>query len=212
MASFRWILAYVIQIALAVGAIVAGYFLTRRFGPAAGMGIAAGASTVASLLAMLLLRYSPLGRVNYLNHIAGYLMPWGAKFGRGALWQFALGSGTIWVLLALIGAMLALAPSGTSTAALVALGFGWLLDGIAAAFIVGAIVQRRESLLSTANRSMLTIVGVVLAVLAISAATLYSGWPALAAVIAVAPLAIVGVPYAIFIGIIVSQGKNFRWN
>jgi hypothetical protein len=208
----RWIFSYVIRFGLAAFAILAGYHLTRRFGPGTAMAVAAGASLLASLLAMLLLRFSPLGRVNILNRIAGYLMPWGAKFGRGALWQFALGSGTIWVLLALIGVMLALAPAGTPTAALIALGIGWLIDGIAAAFIAGAIVQRRESLLSNANRSMLVILGVVLGVIGYSAANLYWGWPVLAAVIAIAPFVILGTPYLIFIGIIVAQGKNFRWH
>lgn len=206
------ILVYVIRAALAIGAIVAGFMLTHRFGPVIGMAIAAGAAAAASLVAALLLRWSPVGRVTWLNHLAGFFMPWGARFGLGALWQFAVGSGVIWGLLALIGTMLALAPAGTPDVCVWLLGAAWLVDGIGMAFVAGSIVQTRESLASRANRSMLAIVAVLLGVFAISSAALYLGTPVMAIVFAAAPIVLLGVPFGLFVIFIVTQGKNMRWH
>src|SRR4051812_22532891 len=89
---------------------VACIWLSRAVSPWAAVGIwAAGIGALCCAVALLMRLQKP-GRVTVVNYLAGIILPWGYKIGRGRLWPIVVESWLRWVLLGVL--LVVLTPHG----------------------------------------------------------------------------------------------------
>jgi hypothetical protein len=220
-----------LKVLCVIGAAVACAALAQRFGPWKTLGIWGAAVGIACIGIGLILRSQTPEKVTIANYAAGFVLQWGYKVGRGKLPAIVGVSWAIWVLLGLAmvlaiqtrhgggissahaGAVSA-APQVRGTATIVLLGVAWVIDGGALLWILGLLAT------STNTAHMVRSLGPIAAVLVgmiVSSVALVMltdsakpAWLALAS--AGAPPLAIGGAYALFIVVILTAGKNARWN
>lgn len=221
---YRWV-----RIALMIAAC---YYVLHQLG--AGRGLAVWAIGMAAICALcgLLMKRQTVGKVGVINYAAGYVLPWGYRIGRGKLWPIIVTSAVIWMLIgvAMAMAMTASMPARvvsvsttqiTSVArvprgnvVMVLLFLAWLIDGGVLLFAMGRVIERVGS--SSLPRSLFMPMAVLAGMIVVSAGMVLSSSSAAAAwgalLIAGGPILAVGVVYGLFIIVILTAGKNARWN
>ena len=83
-------------------------WLSRLFPAAAAIGIWALGIGILSCLVGLGMRMQPMGKVGIINYLAGIVLPWGYKIGRGKLVPIVIESWIRWVLLGIAVVILAI--------------------------------------------------------------------------------------------------------
>jgi hypothetical protein len=196
-------------IALAVG--ICGE-LAARLNPWVVMAIWADAMAVLCSAAAWGLKNAPMGTITWRNKLAGYLLPWGYKLGRGKLVPMTLAAWVIWVLIGLGTVILTAWPAGAArehpyTAVMTFL--SWI--------VLGALAVRQIGLIPTfgshsGRMSLLQSVAVVVALLVASAVLWLTGRAGWALLVAGGPIAFVGGGYGLFLGVMLTVGRKARWN
>jgi hypothetical protein len=152
-------------------------------------------------------------------------LPWGYAIGRGRLLPIALTSWVAWVLVG--GASILVlanvhraagtepAPAEDSTTVLILLLTSWLIDGGLLVFLIGRAAMMRSAS-GRLNTSILKPMGFLAAMLAISVSMFLIGrTPALtllALLVTGTPIVLVGGGYGLFIAVMLTFGRNARWN
>ena len=214
------VITYLRRAALVVLAAVAAWTLSNRLGPWAGLVAWAALMAVACALGAWLLKSSPVGRVTWRNHVAGYLIPWGYRLGRGKLAPITVAAWAIWVLIGAAAVLLfgrsgeptGAAATDRSTATTVLLFATWVLYGGCLIYLLGVLLNEYRSSGGRGARSVLTMAGVLVALVVISAAFWISGRPGWALLAAGGPPAVVGGGYGLFLVAILLLGRKARWN
>lgn len=159
------------------------------------------------------------GEITWKNHAAGWLLPWGYTLGRGKLPSIAVICGICWLFLFGLGitaAHLAEAPSSvpssdTPTLARWLLVGGWLVDGIALLYCLGTL-RKNFTFASQGGRTLLKLIACVAGLIVASALAASLGHLRTAALIAAGPALALGAFYALWIGVLLTFGRNTRWN
>lgn len=213
---FRYFFFSALRIALPV---LLGWAFSRELEAPAGMLYMSAVAVVMPVLGVLLVRNSEPGRVTWKNYVAGYCVPWGYAIGRGQLWAIAVVSGVVWLLLQLIGffaTQLRVDGGTTDSAAFApwfqaALIFGWVTNGLALLHLLG-LLRHGMSFRDAHCRRVLKIAGFVFALVVVSVLLALMGYVRTAALIAAGPNLAVGLLYLAWFGILLTFGRNLRWN
>jgi hypothetical protein len=159
------------------------------------------------------------GEITWRNHAAGWLLPWGYTLGRGKLPAIATICGVCWLFLCGLGiaaARLAEAPTSAPSEDAPALARwllvgGWLVDGIALLHCLGTL-RNNFSLRSEGGRTLGKLIAFVAGLIVASAFAASLGHLRTAALIAAGPALALGAFYALWIGVLLTCGRNVRWN
>ena len=222
-----------LKVLCVIGAAVACAALVQRFGPWKTLGMWTAATGIACVGIGLILRRQKPEKVTIANYVAGLVLQWGYKVGRGKLPAIVGVSWAIWVLLGVAMVLAVHARHGSvsvaqdqparasaappqvrSTALMVFLEIAWVIDGGALLWIGGLLATSTNT--GHMMRSLGPIAAVLVGMIASSVALVTltdsarAAWLALG--IAGGPLLAVGGAYGLFIVVILTAGKNARWN
>ena len=183
--------------------------LATHMKPWAALAVWAGGMALLCTLAAVALKGAPMGKLTWRNRLAGYLLPWGYKLGRGKLIPMTAAAWAIWVLLG-AGTILLVSTSAAAHPWLATLIFiTWVIEG-------GLLVRQLGLSLTFSTRSGRIAVlqfALVLAGLIGAGMVLWvMGYPGWALVVSGGPVALVGGGYGLFLGVMLTVGRNARWN
>ncbi len=203
------ILLYVKRILMVTAAAASCYGLADWLGPPAAATIWTIATAAGCALGAALLRTSEVGRVTWRNHAAGCLIPWGWRLNRGRLWVAAAVSWVAWVTIGAAVFVLRAKSADDSTALRVGLFAAWAVDAAALLFVLGTIRQATPG----SRVGSLGRVSVFLAlILAVSVGLHAGGLTAAAVAVGAGPPAVIGSGLILFALLMVTVGRNARWN
>jgi hypothetical protein len=217
----RTIIAFAIRAFQVALPLVGGYFLSRTLPLGLAMLGALAISALLPALGALLLTTLRTQEVGWKNYAAGWLLPWGYTLGRGKLLGIALACGTCWLFLFAVGiAAERLATPGADSTEISAeapalarwfLVGGWLVNGIALLYLFGTL-RKNFTLRSSEGRSLMKVIAFVLGLIGGSIALAFLGFPRAAAAVSAGPALLLGAFYAVWIGFLLTLGRNARWN
>jgi hypothetical protein len=162
-----------------------------------------------------ILRSARIGQITWKNRQAAYLLPWGYALSRGKLPAIVANAWLGWTL---IGVGVALATALADRDAATGTQFWrWLLlaawaVNVSAMLAVLGVLVKHFTLTSSSGRSLTTIIAVLVLLLLGSIALHAQGYTRLATAVAGGPLLIVGIGYGALVLLIVTVGRNARWN
>jgi hypothetical protein len=199
--------------------LVLGFFLARELALSIALLTALALATLLPALGAWLLTTLHGGEITWRNHAAGWLLPWGYALGRGKLPAIAAICGACWLFLFGLGiaaARLAEAPPSAPSSEAPALARwllvgGWLVDGIALLYCLGTL-RKNFTLTSEGGRTLLELIAFVAGLIVASALAAALGHLRTAALIAAGPALALGGFYALWIGVLLTFGRNTRWN
>lgn len=220
----RLLVAYTIRALQLALPVAAGYLFARELGLAGAALASLALAAALPALGALALASVRTAEITWKNYVGGYLMPWGYALGHGKLVGIALVSGCCWLFLFAIGiAAESLAapttpsaPAPVESAAAPAfarwlLVGGWLVDGMALLYLVGTL-RKNFTPSSSGGRSLLKVIAFVTGLIVVSAVLASLGHMGTAALVAAGPALALGAFYALWIGMILTFGRNTRWN
>lgn len=204
--------------------VATGYLLGTWLGAAMAMGVAALLAVLLSGVGAWLLQRSKVGEVTWRNRIAAWLLPYGYKLARGRLPGIAAVSAVVFAAIAgaVILAMALAATGQVPVAAGVAGGtapttgmswllvVAWLVDGGALLHLLSTLSQLPAG--SSPARTLWKLVTVVVLLLVGSVVLLLAGHADAALWVAGGPPLGIGVCYGLFVLLLVTAGRNARWN
>jgi hypothetical protein len=166
-------------------------------------------SLIACILAALAIASQPLGQATMLGRLGSAAVRWGFRASQGNLLGATLISWLIWLVL---GGLVLTAVRARGDLWYRLLLLAWAVDFGALCYVVGVWLRNRGSGAPT----LLGIAGVLLTLLAASAALWWGvGSPAArraAVIVAGGPPLALGAGYGLFLLIILTGGRNARWN
>ncbi|MGL4553310.1 MAG: hypothetical protein ACRC33_19260 [Gemmataceae bacterium] len=195
-----------------VGAAAAlGTGLAVRFGPTVAGLICAVAAAIACAAGAVLLRTSPVGRVTWRNRAAGNLIPWGWRLNAGRLWPVVVVSWCVWVLIGTAAILLRPGPAEESPGVDLrgSLFAAWVVDGATLLYLVGTV---RQATPGSRVGPLWAVSASVLAVIAVSVGLYLGDRPEGALLVAGGPPAVVGGLAGGAVLLVVTVGRNARWN
>lgn len=210
----------------AAGAICAE--LALKLGPWKAIAIwAAGVAVVDAAVALLMHRQSPPEKISWINYVAGVVLPWGYRIGRGKLWPIVVTSWAIWMLLgaAVIVATVASAAESEVAAAahaparrgplvMTLLCLAWLVDGGVLLRCIGLLATSANArhMMRSLAVPMLVLAGILVASIALVVTNCTAAAARVALLIAGGPPLLVGLGYGAFVLVILTVGRKARWN
>ena len=199
-----------------------GWLLGRTYGMPMALGCSGALAVALPTAGALLLRTVPVSKMDWRNHLAGWLMPFGYVLGRGKLGAIAAWCAVIWFALAACGVLLTqptiAAPQAPAVAAAAgpswswpALVAGWLVLGTAFVHLLTTL-RKNFSPGSQSGRSLVKIMAVIVGLAGASVALHVSGFTGTAALVALGPPAAVGTLFGLWVLMLLTLGRNARWN
>lgn len=206
---------YARQLVLIALAAAGCAWLVGNCGPVAAGVVWGVAALVGCGVGTVLLRTSPVGRVNWQNHIAAVLVPWGYRVGGGRLWPIPMVSWAVWMTVWAGAVVLTSWPgadplTGWEIALRIALGAAWAIDGLALGHTV-ATLRQHFSAASRSGRTLIPIAAVIAGLIAGSVLLHLLGLTPLALLLAGGPPLLIGGGYALFLAVLLF-GRGGRWN
>ena len=187
------IIGYLRRAVLIALGTAAAWALASALGPWAGLGAWAVLTAGACVLSAELLKGSGVGRVTWRNYLAGYVLPWGFRIGRGRLGAITVAAWAVWVLIGMAAILLmghlrwsgsasatdtpaAPAPDGPHPVLAVLLFTTWVVYGVCLLHLVGLLLNQFRA--SPGPRgTVLKAAASLVALLAGSAALWFTGHP-----------------------------------
>ncbi len=202
---------YLQRVVLISAAAAACFGLAGRFGPATGAVIWAGVAALACGTGMALLRTSAVGRVTWRNRAAGYLIPWGWRLNRGRLWPVPVISWLVWM--AVGTAVILLRPGQAEETPAIGIRAGlsaaWVVDAAALMFVAGSIGQATPG---SRVGSLWKLAGAVSVMIAASVGLYLADRPEAALLVGGGPPAVIGASTGLVVLVLMTVGRNTRWN
>ncbi|MFO0982838.1 MAG: hypothetical protein U1E76_14090 [Planctomycetota bacterium] len=212
----------IVMLAVTTGACA---WLTARVGAGVAVVLWTVAMTMVCAATALLLERQPAGRVSLVNRVAGLVLPWGYRLGRGRLAPIVVTSCVMWALLGLAATLAvsahlaprrqppsaaagAPAPSVLLTSLLYA---AWLVDGAALLHLIGVMASSRRRLPMAVILPALALAAMVLASIVLALPT-SGGHRPLALLIAGGPPLLIGLSYGAFVLVMVVFGRHTSWH
>ena len=221
----KYLVYYLRQLFLIAVPLATGYWLLEVLSPWLAVAAAAAIALGTSGLGALLLRSSAVGTITWRNYVGGWLLPWGYALGRGQLPGITAACASIWTLLATSSivaratsaAPIATLPATAATATPAEPTMPWLL--VVAWVVVGAaLLYLLQTVLtkfgpgSRERASLWRFITALTALLAGSVLLHLFGHTSLATLVAGGPPLLVGGFYGLWILVILTLGRNARWN
>lgn len=166
----------------------------------------AGFAAAACLLGALAIASQPIGKATWLGRIGSIPMRWGFRAGRGRL---APAIGISWLVWLVLGFAVITAVQHRSDIRTALFTLAWCVDLLVLFRIVGLMLANRGP------RKLLNIGAVLVGMLLVSGFFWLKGEPnaqRMALLIAGGPPALIGGGYALFLGFMMTVGRNARWN
>lgn len=208
-----WLLLHrVVLIALAA---LAGVWLEKRF----GLWTAAAAWSLGMLIACsvtaFLLSRQPVGSRNIINQLAGWLLPWGWRLTQGVLARMVAVSWLVWAMQGTAAAALASAGEhdgqpNSSVALKALLYLAWVVLGWGVLYLLGVMVSNRR-VSPPLVLPTLILAGLVAASAAVFFRAPSRGTLISALLVAGGPVALIGVGYGFFVGVLLIAGRKTNW-
>ena len=210
-------------------AIVLCAALAQRLGPLKAVILwACAVGAVDVVTATLIHRQSPPEKVSWINHLAGFVLPWGYRIGRGKLWPIVLTSWLIWMLIG-VAVMTAVATNRYDEVAGVAtingrtqrnpvvtglLVVAWLVDGGVLLRCIGLLATspNRRQILRSLSVPMAILAGILLASIGLVTVNCTPAAARTALLIAGGPPLLIAVAYGGFVLVMLTAGRHARWN
>lgn len=205
----RMILLYIKRAVLVTVAAAAAYWLAAEYGLWPAMLAWAIAAAVACGTGAVLLRTSGIGRVTWRNRLAGYLIPWAWRLNRGRLWPLPVVSWVVWM--AIGGGAVLLRPTASEGPSLVgvALFAAWVIDAAGLMYLLGTIGQATPG---SRVGSLWKLVAVIAVLIGASVGLHLGGRTMAALVVGGGPPLAVGAGIGLVVLLLVTVGRNARWN
>lgn len=203
----RWLFGLFTPLLLP-GALAFGLARLLPLGWAAVAFLAASAGL--ALVGCFVLRTTAIQQITWRNHLAGHLLPFAQCMGGGTLLR--VGASSVLGSAAVGGAVfvwLALAANGTPPGWPLAL--AWLLDLLTLLF-VATTTTRSYRFGAPGARQARRVLAFVLVQVGVSLALHLTGHPTLAALVAGLPQALLLAWLLLYLGIVLTAGRNARWN
>lgn len=208
---------------------VACIWLTSKIGPWAAIPAWAGViGTLCAVVAFIMHRQPP-GKITVINRIAGMVLPWGYAIGRGTLFPIVLESSIRWTLLGI--AIIALAPRGlaslsgfssspapttaayqTGPVMMILLLISWLIAGAILFRLLTFVLARSGRIQPGLLAPIVGISALVVGSILLAAFGTNSGMTWLALTMTGGPILFIGGGYGVFLVIVLTIGRNARWN
>ncbi len=209
-----WIVIHRLALAV-IAALLFGYLL-KHLNTWPAIGLWALIACLVCLLGTVLLRTSAIGRITWKNRIAGYLIPWGGTVNQGRLWPIPVVSWLVWMLIAIAVAILSLRwPETVEHSAdriwLIFLFTSWLVDGGAILYLLGVLVKNAPN----GSKAKQSLTRILIALVLLIGASLFAfsfGQLTIAVLIAGGPPGMAGIAFGLFFGMLLTLGRNARWN
>jgi hypothetical protein len=201
------VILYIKRAILIVAAALACYWLADQYGTTTACLIWASMMAATCGIGTVLLRTSPVSQPTWRNHLAGYLIPWGWRLNRGLLWPVPVISWIVWMA---IGAAAMLLRLGSESLELrLALFAAWVVDASCVVFLLGTLQQSSPGSRVAAVWKLFVFV----ATLPVVSIGLYLGGMAVAALaVGGGPPLLAGVVFGLFTLVLLTLGRNARWN
>jgi hypothetical protein len=187
-------------------------WLTSKFGGLRAMGLWALALAVVCGGTALLMNVQPPGRITPINYLAGVVLPWGYKIGRGKLLPIVVASWLGWVVAGLAVIVLRTRVPGVTMPAM--LFASWIIAALVVLRLVTMILTRGNS--NPIAPGTLTPIVALGALLIASIAMVIFGrsetWTNLALLLTGGPILFLGGGYLLWLGAVLTIGRNARWN
>jgi hypothetical protein len=205
------ILLYVKRTVQVVAAAGACYVLAESFGPSIALLLWGGIAAVGCCVGTVLLRTSEVGEISWRNRAAGYLIPWGWRLNRGALWPVPLLSWVVWMAIGAAAVLLwpATAEDGPGVWVRIALFGSWVVDAAALVSLLGTI---RQATPGSRVGSLWKLVAVITLLIGASVGLYVGGLTTAALVLGGGPPAFVGGCAGLIALVFMTVGRNTRWN
>jgi hypothetical protein len=224
----RKVLMHIRKIPLICAGAWITWLLAARLGP--WFGLAAWAIVMGVLCTTIayILRHGPVGMITWRNRLAGYVIPWGYRLGRGKLapitiiaWSIWVGIGVATILVfrlnapganvAATGASAAASDSGRHPVLGAILLATWIFYGAMIVRQLGYIFYQFRTY-SSGRRTMIQVTVIMVAIIATTGGLWLAGRHASAVWLAAAPLLIIGAGFGVVILAFLIFGRNMRWN
>jgi hypothetical protein len=216
----RWSVTVLCWAALVAAAVVVGV----RQGPLFAYGEWAGIAAVLCAVGALLIRSQPMGKPTIAGRTGYTVVHFGFRAGQGKLLSAALISWMVWSLVGAAAIWIAQGWGAGGEALRAAMGATWCVNTLALMYIWGIMLRNRprggnETQADTRMRMpapLLKLTGalggltVVSLVLWFAMATPAARLAAL--LLAAGPVVVVGGAYGLVLGVMMTAGKNVRWN
>jgi hypothetical protein len=228
--NVRAILMRGVSLAAAVGA--CGW-LALALGPFKGIVIwAAAVAMGCGVTALLMHRQSPPEKISWINYLAGFVLPWGYRIGNGKLWPIVVTSWAIWMLLggAVVTAVATSRHDATrrdvatvtsadaqpqrSSIVTALLVLAWLVDGGFLLHCIGLLIRQsnRRHMIRSLGVPVLIVAAILVASVALVTINSTPAAARTALLIAGGPPLLIGGAYGGFILMMLTVGRNARWN
>ncbi|MBL8748676.1 MAG: hypothetical protein JNK78_05920 [Planctomycetes bacterium] len=186
------------------------WFAADRLSSAPAFAAAVGALAALAATGCLLLRTSPLGAITWRNRLAGWLMPWANLFGPGSLGRLWASSVLGNLVVAGIVVLFVALARRDQPAPWSLLG-AWLLDAVVVLYLL-ATLTRSHLRGSSAGRRLLRMVALVVLQFGASVGLHLAGSTAMAVGVAAGPQLVVLAVWLAWVVVILTVGRNARWN
>jgi len=203
--------------------VATGWLLAQHLSPWAAIGLSFVTAAALCLTGFACLRQVRVGELSWRNHLAGWLLPWGYRLGRGQLARIVVISWLVWSLLATAAVWAGGArwpdaadtvptavASGPDAPGSVLLLLAWIVDGVLLWLVLGA--GGGIGFANAQDRTRLRVVLVLGALLVGSLVLFFTAHVTLALWVAGGPPLLVGLCYGVFMGVVVLAGRKARWN
>ncbi len=186
------------------------WFAADRLSPALAMLAAVSLLGLLAAVGCLLLRTSPLGAITWRNRLAGWCMPWAHLFGAGSLGRLWVSSIVGNLVVAGIVVLFVALARRDQPAPWSLLG-AWLLDAIVVLYLL-ATLTRSHLWGSSAGHRLLRLVALVVLQFVASVGLHLAGSTAMAVGVAAGPQLVVLAIWLVWMVVILTVGRNARWN
>ena len=211
----RWCVTLICWAAVAAGAALCA----RQFGSPLAWGVWTGVAALLCVGGVLLIKSQPMGKATIAGRIGYQVAHFGFRAGQGTLFAVAWISWLVWVVVG--SAVIWMTADGWQPMR-TAMAAAWTVDVLAIFYVVGIQLANRPRRIEGVHtpmrlpQSVQKLVGVGMALVSVSLVLWWvPGTPAaqLAALtMAAAPIVVLGGGFGVFMLIVMTVGKNVRWN
>lgn len=216
----RWCFTLAFWAAMAAGAVMVGL----RLGPLYAYAAWAGLALLLCAAGALLIRSQPMSKPTFRGRVGYQFVHFGFRASQGRLGSAALISWGVWCVVGTAAVWIVHGWSAGAELLRLAMGVTWCINTLALMYIWGIVLRNRprgggETQADLRMRVPASLVKLTLAVGGLTAVSVVlwfvMGTPAArlaAVVIAAGPVVVVGGAYGLVLGVMLTAGKNVRWN
>lgn len=213
------VLFLALQLSIPVGIALS---LAAWLPPWPAFGLSLVVAVLLSVIGTLLVLRAEVDQVTWRNRVAALMLPWGYRLAKGRLLWIGVVSAVVFtaitggvILVTTLGGSVipggpGVSPAGIPTHVSWLLIVAWLVDGAALLRVVSMLPALPPG--SSPARTLWKLGAMVVALLVGSIVLLLRGYPTAALWVAGGPPLAIGVGFGLFVLMLMTLGRNTRWN